>query len=90
MSIKKPLNAKWYDKRWNSVLLSRLIPRSALLAQDNWLTTNIFNSSADLEVFFDTALAKIAKALQRQIEEANNSAREIMINVRHSKKPRIK
>lgn len=35
MSIKKPLNAKWYDKRWNSVLLSRLIPRSALLAQDN-------------------------------------------------------
>jgi hypothetical protein len=40
-------------------------------------------------MLFHPALVGIAKAIQRQIEEANNSAREIVINVGHYKGPRI-
>jgi hypothetical protein len=29
MSPEKPLDARWYDKRWKSVLLSKSIPQSS-------------------------------------------------------------
>ncbi|CEJ57615.1 hypothetical protein PMG11_06303 [Penicillium brasilianum] len=58
MSPEKPLDARWYDKRRKSVLLS----------------------NADLEMLFHPALIGIAKALQRQIEQANHTTRAIVIN----------